>query len=59
MAKPDTGYNAIANDGNPFLEMQSPIDGNGTDTENEETPQNSGIMIHVVPETGKCIKLFN
>lgn len=44
------GYNTLSNErNNPFIRQDSAA----TDTENEETPQDTGIMIHVVPETSK------
>lgn len=56
MANPDVTYNAMRNEGNPFIEAHNQNINDGTDTETEETPQNSGIMIHVVPETNRSKK---
>lgn len=43
------GYNSLSNErNNPFIRQEA-----STDTENEDTPQDTGVMIHVVPETSK------
>lgn len=58
MAKND--YQALAEVSNPFVENSSQshresiaIDETTTDTENEDGHRDNGIMIHVVPDTGK------
>lgn len=57
MAKND--YQALAEVSNPFVENSSQhhetigIDETTTDTENEDGNRDNGIMIHVVPDTGK------
>lgn len=58
MAKND--YQALAEVSNPFVENSSQsrhesvgIDETTTDTENEDGNRENGIMIHVVPDTGK------
>lgn len=55
MAKNDINYQALANEGNPFIEKPTQYDGTEettTDTENEDGHRD-GIMIHVVPDTSK------
>lgn len=63
MARQDANYSALlANERNPFG-VQMPItdddettedDFRVTDTDNdEEAPRDSGLMIHVVPDTSK------
>lgn len=56
MANPDVKYSSVANEGNPFIGQHTPHDDVlATDSDNDDTPQNSGIMIHVVPDTSKCM----
>lgn len=50
----NTNYNAITNDRNPFINLANNNLENDTDGENEDTPLDSGIMIHVVPDANKC-----
>lgn len=51
------GYSAIGeNDANPFAQGTQLPTNVETDNE-EETPQNSGIMIHVVPETSRGMQV--
>lgn len=58
MANQDnTNYNALTNDRNPFINLANNNLDHDTDGENEETPLDSGIMIHVVPDANRC-KLF-
>ena len=62
MAKND--YQALAEVSNPFVENSSQshesvaIDDTTTDTENEDGHRDNGIMIHVVPDTGKGIRFL-
>lgn len=63
MAKND--YQALAEVSNPFVEHSSqshhesvPIDETTTDTENEDGHRDNGIMIHVVPDTGKGMRFL-
>ncbi|KAJ6633195.1 Autophagy-related protein 9A [Pseudolycoriella hygida] len=56
MASPDVKYSSVTNDGNPFkgqhlVTIEDDI--LPTDSDNDDAPQNSGIMIHVVPDTSK------
>lgn len=47
--RPEPNYSALVNEKNPFRE-----EAHSTDNEdNEDTPRNSGVMIHIVPETSK------
>lgn len=61
MAKADVNYSAMANERNPFIQPGSADEENlnddsdvATDTDNEEPPHHSGLMIHIVPDTSKC-----
>lgn len=61
MANSDVNYNALAaNERNPFIQQASADDENpfdsdmATDTDNEDPPHHSGLMIHIVPDTSKC-----
>lgn len=58
MANPDVKYSSVGNEGNPFVGQHTTTiqddDELATDSDNDDTPQNSGIMIHVVPDTSKC-----
>ncbi|CAD7087628.1 unnamed protein product [Hermetia illucens] len=48
--RPEPNYSALVNEKNPFRE-----EAHSTDNEdNEDTPRNSGVMIHIVPETSKA-----
>lgn len=55
MANP-LGYNSLSNErNNPFIRQDTAA----TYTENEEeTPQDTGVMIHVVPETSKSKSVY-
>lgn len=58
MANPDVKYSSVGNEGNPFIGQHTPTlqdDELATDSDNDDIPQNSGIMIHVVPDTSKCM----
>lgn len=60
MANPDVKYSSVTNEGNPFIQQHTPTiqdDELATDSDNDDAPQNSGIMIHVVPDTSKCTLL--
>lgn len=53
MANPEVSYDSLANEGNPFNDKHESDD--PFDVDDEDTPRNSGIIIHVVPETDKGI----
>ncbi len=59
MANPDVKYSSVGNEGNPFIRQHTETiqDDELADSDNDDAPQNSGIMIHVVPDTSKC-KIF-
>lgn len=60
MANPDVKYSSVANEGNPFIQQHAETIQDAelaTDSDNDDAPQNSGIMIHVVPDTSKCMLL--
>lgn len=57
MASPDVKYNSVTNEGNPFNRQHVETIRDEelvTDSDDDDAPQNSGIMIHVVPDTSKC-----
>lgn len=57
MATPDVKYSSVTNEGNPFIKQHAGTIPDSiliTDSDNEDAPQNSRIMIHVVPDTSKC-----
>lgn len=62
MAKND--YQALDEVSNPFVENSSQhhetigMDETTTDTENEDGNRDNDIMIHVVPDTGKGMRIF-
>lgn len=62
MANADVNYSAITNEGNPFIQQQQINIEDDHDAElgsdNDELGQNSGIMIHVVPDTSKSKQGF-
>lgn len=60
MTRHEVNYNALATEQrNPFVVQQMPPDEGETeddvvtDTDNEDTPRDTGLMIHVVPDTSK------
>lgn len=60
MTRHEANYAALANEQrNPFAvqigpdEPETTEDDGITDTDNEDTPRDSGLMIHVVPDTSK------
>ena len=56
MANHDVNYQALSNEGNPFIEKSNHatiVDDMTTDTENEDAHRDNGIIIHVVPDTSK------
>lgn len=57
MAKPDVSYSALNNEGrNPFVlheQRSAAYEQDIEDSDNEEAPPASGIVIHVAPEAGK------
>uniref|UniRef100_A0A6B2EAH5 Autophagy-related protein 9 n=1 Tax=Phlebotomus kandelakii TaxID=1109342 RepID=A0A6B2EAH5_9DIPT len=58
MAKPDVSYSALNNEGrNPFVlheQHSAAYEQDIEDSDNEEAPPASGIVIHVAPEAGKA-----
>ncbi|XP_002092231.3 autophagy-related protein 9A [Drosophila yakuba] len=52
----DAKANAAAAHIDPLGEhgLEQPLDENDTEHEGEDTPRNSGVMIHMVPETGRA-----
>lgn len=63
MANPDVKYSSVSTEGNPFIGQHTTTMHNDdelvTDSDNDDIPQNSGIMIHVVPDTSKCMSSVN
>ena len=61
MANAERNYNATTQEGNPFTTNRAininteddDDDDLATDTDNDDIPHNSGLMIHVVPDTSK------
>lgn len=47
MVNHEINYNSLSNEPNPFQDEE-------IDADTEDTPRNSGIMIHIVPETSKA-----
>lgn len=54
MANADVNYHALTFEGNPFIQdISEEVPNLASDTDNEDTPQHSGLMIHVVPDNSK------
>lgn len=64
MTRHEVNYNALANEQrNPFAVQMPPDeqeteDDGITDTDNDDQPRDSGLMIHVVPDTSKGACVF-